>query len=434
MEKKLTYKKVIIVYCWGNRNAGDKAITRGTINLFKKIFPRSVITVVSIFNDRNLEFRESYLYINNKYHIVNVVPNFLSFFNLKNFKFLNRLFLFFSFISPRFFSKIFPKNNGLKELINSNLVVLNCGHLLFWNRRMGKSLKSLFFFTYPLIIAKMLRIPYGLYGQSFGPFEFVYLENVIKKFLKWLLLGSSFINVRESQSKKEINKIICKSECNIKTLLDSSFFLKEGNCKKSKLILKEYNLKPNGFIIFTLRLSKRGSKKPLEVKKYNEYALKLSNFISRFIEEKRVPVLIVNQVYTDIKDALFVYNLLQDKHKKLCYIIKEELLPEDLKNLYKDAKVLVGMRFHSLVFAISMSTPVLGIYYYDIGPKIFGIMRDFGMEDYVFDIESKKDGDFLRAIDELFKSRYKISESLRKEVSRLKVRSIRELEIIRDNM
>ena len=140
---------ITLVYCWGNNNAGDKAITPGTLELLHQTFPESQITVVS---------------------------------------------------------RILPNSRGLNALMESEFVILNGGHLLFWSKRMGDKLGNLLN-VYPLMIARRLRIPYGLYAQSLGPFEFGCFGGLVKIFYRWLFSGSSFIYTRESMSQSNLKSL-----------------------------------------------------------------------------------------------------------------------------------------------------------------------------------------------------------------------------------
>jgi len=423
-------KNIVLAYCWGTNNVGDKAITPGMLNLLYESYPKCNITLISFFPDTSNKFQNSAVFIKKKHPNIAFIPNILPLlpFSTKYVGkyisgFLNLIAQLFSLLFPKLSLHIFNKNIGLKQLAKSDLVISNCGHIFFWNKRM-KSLKYTLTMAYPLLIAKHLGIPYGFYAQSFGPFEFGYFDGLIKGFYRWLFLGSRFIYTRESESQKEIGDLICKSKCDLATVLDAAFFLRGQEDQKAKAILNKYNLKSDAFIAMTLRLTKRGSSKPLEGELYKRYDRKLSQFIVQWVERKGIPIAIVCQVPADIKDSKFVYEHLPNKYKDYCRIITEKLSPEALKSLYKNARILLGMRFHSLIFALSENTPVVGLYYSDLGPKIPGMMRDLGFQNYVYDIKDISGEDLFKSVNEINQNKDSISKEIEQKLIVMKKQSL----------
>ena len=288
---------ITLLYCWGNENVGDKAITPGMLELLKQSFPKSRLTVVSMYSDKHPEFHMSSSYIREKYPDIIFVPNPLNYFSSSSGyapAVLKVIPLSLSLLFPRIFSRILS-NQAIKALVKSDLIVSNGGHLFFWSKRMGKK-REILIYVYSLLIAKRLRVPYGLYAQSFGPFEFRHFEGFVKVFFKWLFTGSHFIYTRESASVNRINKLLDRPGNNVKTVLDAAFFLGGQDDQKAKAILNKYNLKSDAFIAMTLRLTKRGSFKPLEGELYRRYGRKLSQFIIQWLQIKKIPITIVCQV------------------------------------------------------------------------------------------------------------------------------------------
>jgi colanic acid/amylovoran biosynthesis protein len=426
-------KNILLAYCWGNDNVGDKVITPGMLNLLQESFPMSKITVISLFSNTHPEFQKSAAYIKGKYPNITFMPNLslFSHFSIKHVSgFLNLIAIFFSLLFPRFYSQIFPDNIGLKALVVSDIVISNCGHIFFWNKRM-KSAMYTFIRAYPLIMAKRLRIPYGFYAQSFGPFEFDLFEGVVKIFFKWLFSGSCFIYTRESASLSTVNNLGAKIDGYLEKVPDAAFSFRDEDDPKSKIILNKYNLEPNRFIAMTLRLTKRGSAENLEKEFYESYSNKLQDFIARWVEDKKIPVLFVCQQPHDVEDSMFIYEHLPDKYKKYCIVMTEKLSPEALRSLYKNARILIGMRFHSLIFALSESTPVMGLYYYDIGPKILGMMGDMGFQDYVFNIDDVSGENLFKRANELDQNRNDVSKEIEQKLAYFKEQGLNAMKEIK---
>ena len=80
---KKTIKNISLVYCWGNKNLGDKAITPGTIRFLKQVYPDNNLFVLSVFEKDCRNYKESEEYICSKFCDVNFVPQPLAFINEK---------------------------------------------------------------------------------------------------------------------------------------------------------------------------------------------------------------------------------------------------------------------------------------------------------------------------------------------------------------
>ncbi|HFU74908.1 MAG TPA: hypothetical protein ENK66_01550, partial [Arcobacter sp.] len=61
--------------------------------------------------------------------------------------------------------------------------------------------------------------------------------------------------------------------------------------------------------------------------------------------------------------------------------------PLFLSALYLQSECLVGMRLHSLIFALCVNKPAFAIYLKQFGPKTPGIYSSFGLSEYCVDIE-----------------------------------------------
>jgi len=94
--------------------------------------------------------------------------------------------------------------------------------------------------------------------------------------------------------------------------------------------------------------------------------------------------------------------------KEYCEIVDEKLLPETLQALYSKSRLLIGMRFHSLIFALNVGTPVVGIYYHHIGPKISGLMKDFGWPNLEFDLKNMKVENFIKEMDKVINNKIEL--------------------------
>jgi len=404
-----TINQILLTYCWGNANAGDKVITKGTILSLRKVYPDAKIVVWHISSKKDSNFDESKAYLqeidSNIKLVLNPVKSYSDSFHL-------------SFI-PMICKNLLNKKSNLYELLRSDLVIFNCGHYFFWDSKLpGKWTKLRA--SYPLFLAKLFNIPYGIYPHSFGPFEFRLYQLPIKFYYKNLFSDAKFLFTRESLSKEFLKKQI-KGNFKVQNLIDSGFFVEERESEEAERILSKYNLEENKFIAMTIRLSKRGSSEKLSSEKYEKYANKLSLIIDKIIDEYQYKVGLVCQVPSDKIHSQNVIKKLDEKKREKCKIIDEKLSPETLEAFYNKSRLLIGMRFHSLIFALNVGTPVMGIYYHHIGPKISGLMEDFRWENLEFDLENLEVENFMNEVNYILNNEMelKIEEKVEKRKKEL---------------
>ena len=68
----------------------------------------------------------------------------------------------------------------------------------------------------------------------------------------------------------------------------------------------------------------------------------------------------------------------------------------ELKAMYGELDMLVGTRFHSVIFALTAGVPCIGIAYEH---KTRGIMRELGLERWVIDIEAVTADDLIPLVE-----------------------------------
>lgn len=71
---------------------------------------------------------------------------------------------------------------------------------------------------------------------------------------------------------------------------------------------------------------------------------------------------------------------------KLHYLFDKELNSQDLQEIYGLYSLMIGTRFHSVIFALNAETPSLAIAYG--GNKAYGIMQEIGLTQYVYPISN----------------------------------------------
>ena len=103
------------------------------------------------------------------------------------------------------------------------------------------------------------------------------------------------------------------------------------------------------------------------------------NLIGKLYKQNNIETILFP---TDTEYEIFT-KIADTAHAPVTYVDREKYSPYDIAAFMSICKCFVGMRMHSLVFALSQYVPTIGIIYND---KIRYILEDSNMRDKVFDI------------------------------------------------
>jgi colanic acid/amylovoran biosynthesis protein len=419
--------RILLLYAWGNGNAGDKALALGTVESLRCCFPSATIHVASIYPEESDDFDVSRRYLTARHPDVHVIPaDFMprrGWSNVRIIRLLDKALISFSFLCPPILRFLCRKSIVFRALDEADVVILNGGHLLFWSDRMGQKQRMMAKYVFPLMVARRLGKCYGLHAQSYGPFEFSKRDWLFRRAFRYVFTGASYLSVRESASLSHLKTCIGDTD-RVKRVLDSAFFLTERDEKGAAEILKRYGLISKQFLAVALRLSKRGSQKDLPSEEHESYARKIAEFVSLWTSRELLPVLFVSQVPKDVEDTRFILSKLPDAQRDKCVVLEHIASPELLTALYANAAAVIGMRFHSLIFSLLANAPIMGVYYYDIGPKIKGIMDDLGYPEYALSLNETSGSALYQSASRLLADAAVVSKALARRVSSLKRASL----------
>lgn len=377
MIKNSTFK-FMIVNGWSDMNRGDSAILLGMIWLIRKQFPDGSICVMSEFGEDDPNFASSYWVIKLYYPDVQILPALFPYprGERKFYKLVNAALT--SAISctvlalPAIGRYLFrgPKADTWKALIESDALLSKGGHIFYFSRCSFQALYAFFKHAFPLLLGARLGKKTALYAQSVGPFN----GRLCRLLAKWFFDRLSVISVRENISLNALQGLGVARAARL--IPDAAFVLSAGNGGK-KLIFDE---RP---VIVTPRQWGFDDKKTFE-----NYMKTLALIVEWFSLEG-YKVLIVSHTIgptpgEDDRIAVrCLYKITRSK-ENVQILDTEGLTAHDLIRAYASARLLIGTRFHSVIFAMLSGTPVIAISYF--GPKTFGIMKSLGLEQFVFDI------------------------------------------------
>lgn len=118
---------------------------------------------------------------------------------------------------------------------------------------------------------------------------------------------------------------------------------------------------------------------------YDEFIEKYSNLLNKFLENNPdYQIVLFPHIYSDLKA---VYELLEGINDR--YDVQEVVIAPCLTGdgsekyifgLYKECKIIMGMRFHANVCAIAQNIPTIGLSSYR---KIYDLYNEIGLKDRV---------------------------------------------------
>lgn len=225
---------------------------------------------------------------------------------------------------------------------------------------------------HPLLLGYLLGKPTVLYAQSVGPFQNKFEEILAAFVLKRMTL----IMLREDTSVRLLASIGVRR--NVTRAVDSGFL---HSSRKKVAIRKAYRIPPTALLVgVTVR-------DWLEGEAQQRYERAVAQTLDNVIETSHAHVVFIPQVTaTKGDDDRVVSQRVRDlmQHTTATTLVEDSPDHHRIKALYDNLDILLGTRFHSVIFSLTSYVPVLAIEYEH---KTSGIMRDLGLEEWVIKIE-----------------------------------------------
>lgn len=265
--------------------------------------------------------------------------------------------------------------NGLKKTVDllrkTELIIYSPGGAVISNSFWW--IKQLEYLT-PFICAKEFKIPIVVAAPSMGPFNQELWKN---KILKNYLNCADKIIVRETISNHYLSKIGVDSEVTI----DTAFYdaIAESSVFTIDKELGEFFEKHNKVVAMTL--SDFAWNVPLKEKK--ELLAKNEDTIEAFIDQlikQGYGILLIPQLFGSQDDATYLTRY----YRKGVFILSNTYDTYIQQYIVSRCFALIGMRYHSNIFAAKAGVPFIAIGYED---KMFGFMQQWELIDYLLYID-----------------------------------------------
>ncbi len=226
------------------------------------------------------------------------------------------------------------------------------------------STHSLFYYTLLMRFAKHLGLNVMLYANGIGPI--IRKSNV--KMARNALKICDYITLRDPQSFDELRRLGVENK-NVSLSSDPTLAILPSCGKNLEEILKFENISQNkNYFVVSFRLWK-----------YNDFGFssKMSYIINEISKTYEItPLFVPMQHPYDVILCKEVISKLECEY----VLLSKEYDVQELMGIIGISKFVIGMRLHTLIYAVSMGVPIIGIVY---DPKIKAFMEYVGQSYYI---------------------------------------------------
>ena len=370
MEKSKTMPKIMISGYFGFNNTGDEAILKSMVRAFKEKIPQVKIAVLS---HNPLQTSQTY-----------------------KVKAINRLHLI----------KI------IRCLRNVNLFISGGGGLL--QDSTGKGWSILYYLGL-ILITKTAKVPVMIYAQGIGPIN----KKINKLLIKWILNKVNLITVRDNHSKKLLNNLGVSGP-SIYVNSDPVFLLKKKNINhiidNHPYIQKLVNSDNRPLIGISVREYKSNGSDSKRI---------FAQAADYLIENYQAKIIFFPfQFDEDVHINEEILSLMKNKAEAL----KIKLEPEELLSVLSQLSLVVGVRFHSIVFSSMVNIPFIAFNY---DPKVRYFVEDLGLSELLLEIDEDTSlKNFQEKIEYVIENNDKIKNILLEKVNNLDVKALANNELV----
>ena len=424
----------MIVNGWSDLNKGDCAIVLGLARTIRKLSPTTELSILSEFGIRSHRFRQG------THHTVAELPDVpiygtfypdghLSKYHFRRLLWPAKLVVAVPLLIRSLLLLLSPKLGNLllsgaekrsfSEFRQANLIISKGGQFIYTDSSSLRDALRLFKRLYPLVMGIRLKKCVIIYGHSFaevrgGPSRWI---------TSWTVSRASVVTVRETESLDMLRDLGIDAS-RVKLVPDSAIAVAPSSDDTvqpaAEIAGKKGRFGKDRVVVNVIQWFFRPGKH--SEKRYEHYLNTIASLVDWLSSEMAFDVVLAAHTlgparWDDDRIAVLkVHSLLsQPSH---VHVMLDDLSPRELMEFYSDALLLVGTRLHSTILAMNRGVPVLPISY--SGPKTRGIMRLFGLENYVVDINEIELDDIKCKIRSLVSNNSRIRNAIHDRVVHLR--------------
>ena len=234
----------------------------------------------------------------------------------------------------------------------------------------GKGLSIIYYLSL-IILARLLRIPGIIYGQGIGPIR----REINRKMISLSLAKANLIIVRDKQSQMLLEEIGISKEL-VSAYADPSFLLKREKLPDN--IYKEFQLEEYQPKVFhdnmVIGVVLRNCK---EIEQdYNKKIIQLAKIADHLITKYKARLIFLP--FQLDNDLALINDIIKNMEHSSVHCLVQEVSPAQMLSLFSKLSLVIGMRFHSILFATMNNKPFIAI---DYDPKVKNFVSSLGLSE-----------------------------------------------------
>ena len=271
----------------------------------------------------------------------------------------------------------------LRCLAKSDCALI-CDGIIFGKKLFNPAFNYLITLVFLVPLARLLGCKMVCYSTGIGPFP----SWISRLLAKWTVNGCDLVMMRERDSEKLTKEIGVTQP--VELTGDAAFINPVSSDATAVAILREIGVDPERPVL----------------------AINATSYLDTWLTDKerlsdprsflKLVAAGVQKAQSTVKDrfqplVVCTHPMDESTCKELARLVDGHLitnttyLSHDIQAVLRRCGLLVGMRFHSIVLASSVETPVVGLIY---APKVRGYLRLLNCEDYGLELASLSE-DFL---------------------------------------
>ena len=265
----------------------------------------------------------------------------------------------------------------LRCLAKSDCALI-CDGIIFGKKLFNPAFNYLITLVFLVPLGRLLGCKMVCYSTGIGPFP----SWVSRLFAKWTINGCDLVMMRERDSEKLTKEIGVTQP--VELTGDAAFINPVSSDATAVAIMKEIGLNPEKPVLAINATSYldtwlSSSERLADPKSFLKLVAAGIRRAQESVRDRFQPLV----VCTHPMDEATCQELTKLVGGNL--ITNTTYLSHDIQAVLRRCGLLVGMRFHSIVLASSVETPVVGLIY---APKVRGYLRLLNCEDYGLELAS----------------------------------------------
>ena len=299
-------------------------------------------------------------------------------------------------------------------------VALICDGIIFGKKLFNPLFNFLITLIFVVPFARLVKCKVVCYSCGIGPFP----SNISKTFARWVLNLCDLVIMRENDSKKLAEDIGVSKP--IEVTGDAAFinYVSEDSAALNILESKGIDVNKKLFGINITKYFDAWLENNERVGNKDNFLHSLANAINTAKEKCDFQPLIFSTQPMDEEVCERLASMINTK-----VINNSEYLSHDMQAVMRRCELFMGMRFHSLVLASAVESPIIGLIY---APKVRGYMRLLDCQEQAVELASVSAERLAETIITSWENRLAIRAKQKSVVDKLKEGAHRAALTLRD--